>query len=536
MINSTTHYQTSFQVADPTGETLMRLKASVYGWIVTKEKDRRITTEKAGFFTRCDWRSLYGTHSSIATSSFYSEDGGDGWAIHYAEIDKDCGRKRFWYSDIGLKKNGDSVVVSVRISFAWNEEDLSHVQEAPSTTVPKVVRFIIQDNHVYSGRPEYRLVEKPIMFGKPGMGKALVDFIQAPDRRYPLIVFNGDGIEHVKEAAKLARELTGKALVAVVASNVELADEIKEFLPMDYRIPFGQFRIFFPFNNPRNTPQRHRWYDVDSADYTQQRQGIVYGLLRSHTLLEKGAVETVDGISGLVNRSKLSKLEAASPELQKQLNDFLEEHSKVATERDQAKAEASFFANEFDRLEEEVKKLEWRCKESQGRLDALGQNGNTVDTSQLLPSLPTSLMQVAEVAGRFFNRLVITKEALESAEDYAKCQSINEAWEMLHHLNTTLWHLKFEDDSPKDLEKSFTEKTGYELAMSEGRKTKRDGKLMSLRILCVDGREYDITPHLKHQNNEPKSVRIYFAFDEEAKKIIVGHIGRHIPNATSKSM
>ena len=156
MINSTTHYQTSFRVADSDGDALMRLKASVYGWIVTKEKDRVTKTDKANFFSRCDWRSLYGTHSSICTGSFFSEDG-DGWAMHYTEVDKECGRKRFWYSDIGLKKDGGSVVVSVRISFAWNEEDLSHEQEIPSPTVPKVIRFIIQDNHVYSGRPEFRL-------------------------------------------------------------------------------------------------------------------------------------------------------------------------------------------------------------------------------------------------------------------------------------------------------------------------------------------------------------------------------------------
>ncbi len=105
-------------------------------------------------------------------------------------------------------------------------------------------------------------------------------------------------------------------------------------------------------------------------------------------MLEKGAVETIDDIYGLVSRSKILKLEAASPEQQKQLNDFLEEHSKVAAERDQAKVEASFFASEFDRLEGEVKKLEWRCKESQGRLDARGQNGIAV-----LPHIITALLR-----------------------------------------------------------------------------------------------------------------------------------------------
>jgi len=512
----------------------MQLKASVYGWVVAKEKDRITKTDKSGFFSRCEWRCLDGTHSSIRTGSFFAPEA-DGWAMHYAEIDKDCGRKRFWYSDIGLKKEGDSVVVSVRVSFAWNEEDLSHEQEIPHTTVPKVIRFIIRDNHVYSGRPEYRLVEKPIQFNKAGTGKALCDFIKSPDRRYPLIVFNGDGSEHVKEADALARQLTGKALVAVVASNVDLANEIKEFLPVDYRIHFGQFRIFFPFNQPRNSPRRHRWYDVGSIDYDQQRQGIINGLLRSHTLLEKGAVETIDDIYGLVNRSKLLKLEAASPEQQKQLNDFLEEHAKVAAERDQAKVEASYFANEFDRLEEEAKKLDWLCKNYQNQLEISGQNGSILDASKLMPSLPTTLALVAQSAVRFFPRLVITERALKSADDYCECKSYVVAWDMLRFMNDVLYRLKFVDGQ-KELERAFQDETGFGLGMSEGPNTKRDSKLMGLRTLQVGDKEYDITPHVKYQKDEPRSVRIYFAFDEEAKKIIVGHIGRHIPNATSKTM
>lgn len=534
-MNSITHYQTSFRVDNPDGDTFMRLKASVYGWIVTKEKDRVVKNDKSGFFSRCDWRNMFETHSSICTAAFFSE-GDEAWAIHYTEIDKECGRKRFWYSDIGLKKDGGSVVVSVRVSFAWNEEDLSIQQEAPTPTVPKVIRFILQDYHVYSGRPEFRLVEKPIQFNKPGMGKALCDFIQSSDRRYPLIVFNGDGADHVKEAGKLARELTGKSLVAVVANSPELAEEIKIYLPEDFRIPFGQFRIFFPFNQRRNSPLRHRWYDLQRADYSEQRHGIVNGLLRSHNLLEKGAVETIDDVYSLINRSKLLKLEAASPEQQKQLDEFLQEHSRVAAERDQWKQESGVYASEVDRLEAETRKLEWQCKDYESRMDAAGQGTSTVDVSKLLPKLPSNLLQVAEAASRFFPRLIITEDALESAKEYHDCKSIGEAWEMLRHLSDAMYKLKFESGEQKDWERTFQDETGYELAMSEGRNTKKDKKLMGLRKILHDGREYDITPHLKHGNQVPKMLRIHFDFDEVGKKIVVGYIGSHIPNATTKTI
>ena len=104
---------------------------------------------------------------------------------------------------------------------------------------------------------------------------------------------------------------------------------------------------------------------------------------------------------------------------------------------------------------------------------------------------------------------------------------------MLWQLSETLHPLKFEDEE-KDLEGKFNSKTRYKLAMSEGKMTKDDAKLMRLRRLQHGGKEFDITPHLKHGNQEPKLVRIYFAFDEETRKIVIGHIGRHIPNYTSK--
>lgn len=533
MHNTATHYQTSFRVSDLDGKGMMRVKAAVYGWVAKKESDHVLKGDKRGFFFRCNWSNLYETHSAIITDSFLSA-AGDAWAMRYMEFDRECGRKRLWYSDIGLKKEPKAVIVSIRVSYARNAEDLSHDHEDPKPSVPVVVRYILQDNHVFSGRPEFRLLEVPIRFDDPGSGKALCDFIQSPDRRYPLVVFNGDSPAFTQEAGKLARELTGKCLVAIIANNTELAEEIKLFLPTEFRISFGHFRVFFPFSERRNSPLRHRWYDIRSEEYFEHRQGVVNGLLRNHSLIEAGAVETVDEVRRLVAREELMKLKAETPDQQKQLSEFLDEHSKVATERDNYRQEAAAYANEVDRLESEVGRLEWRCKEYQARLDASG-NEPSQDLSKLMPTLPTSLEQAAETAARFFSKLVITEKALESARDYSECRSIVEAWEMLRHMNDALHRLKF-DEGQKDLERSFKDQTGYELAMSEGRNTKRDNKLMNLRILRIGDREYDITPHLKHMNNEPKSVRIYFAFDEDIKKIVVGHIGRHIPNATSRTL
>ncbi len=114
--------------------------------------------------------------------SCLNEKEGDAWAVHFTEVDRQHGRARFWHSEIGLKQAAGVVVVSVRISFAWNTEYLNNEPEAPppSPSVPTVIRYMLNGNKVFSGRPEFQLKDKPIRFGNVGEGEALCTFIQSP--------------------------------------------------------------------------------------------------------------------------------------------------------------------------------------------------------------------------------------------------------------------------------------------------------------------------------------------------------------------
>lgn len=77
--------------------------------------------------------------------------------------------------------------------------------------------------------------------------------------------------------------------------------------------------------------------------------------------------------------------------------------------------------------------------------------------------------------------------------------------------------------------------SGFELALSEGSNTNRNPKLMKLRKVQYDGRILDITPHLKsgHGKDSEETLRIYYCWDQETGKIVIGHIGTHLDNDTS---
>ncbi|HOX01789.1 MAG TPA: hypothetical protein P5555_05155 [Candidatus Paceibacterota bacterium] len=181
--------------------------------------------KKGDFFFRCEWANLYLTRSMIETCTLLTE-AGDAWAMHYMELDKGCGRQRYWYTDIGVKRHGEDVVVSVHTSYARNTEHLSGDRAEPAPTVPKVVRYLLRGNKAYCGRPEFRLIEKPLRFDTVGQGKVLAEFIASPERRYPLIVFNGSGEAQVKEARKLAWDVAGKSQVVIVATNQDLVAKL----------------------------------------------------------------------------------------------------------------------------------------------------------------------------------------------------------------------------------------------------------------------------------------------------------------------
>lgn len=536
MHNIHTNYQTSFRVDDTDDSNLYRIQLILLDWLVKKKRESFLQGIVKDFLYRGEWASPRDKHSKIETATYLDGDN-KAWAVRYSHADSQLGPRRFWYVDVGLNKIGKEVVVFIRISYAWHAEDLGVQQEVPSTSVPSFIPRILDGvSSVYSGRREFRLIQKPAVFRNVGQGLALEQFITSMERRYPLIVINGDEEEFMIEATQLAKELTGKCQVAVIGNNPELAEEIRHCLSRDYRIDYGKLRVFFPFALRHNSVARHRWYDLRDPEYVAQRSGILNGLLRNNALLEKECVESVDTIRQLVARSKFMALRDKSEAQSTDMKSFFELFDQVEKERDDYKQQSDHFAREVDHLEEQVRQLTWKATELESRFETESAKNDDCTISNLLPKLPTNLKEVVEAASRFYPNLEFTESAFDSACRANECDCIDEAWEIFGQLNNGLFRIKFETESVKDLEAEFGNVSRYALAMSEGKNTKKDSRLMNIRQIGHNGTIYDITPHIKHGNKPPKMLRIHFAFDDARKKIVVGFVGSHLENATSRKV
>lgn len=536
MHNSHTNYQTSFRVEDSDACNLHRIQIILLNWLTEKKREWFLESVAKDFLFRGDWVSPTNKHSRIETDTFL--DGANkAWAMRYSHADTQLGPRRFWYVDVGLHKVANEVIVFIRNSYAWHAEDLGAEQEAPGTSVPKFIPKILEGTSlVYSGRREFRLIQKPAVFRNVGQGLALSQFITSTERRYPLIVINGDDEELMKEAVKLAEELTGKCQVAVIGTNPDLAEEIRHCLSRDYRIDYGKLRVFFPFALRYNSVARHRWYDLKSADYSNQRPGILNGLLRNNSLLEKECIESVDAIRQLIAKSKFMALRDKAEAQSTDMKDFFELFDQVEKQRDENKQHADHYAREVDHLEEQVRQLTWKATELESRFEAESAKTDDCTTSNLLLKLPTNLKEAVEAASRFYPNIEFAEAAVDSASKADDCECIEEAWEIFGQMNNDLFRIKFETGGVKDLEAEFGNVSRYGLGMSEGKNTKKDARLMNMRQIIHNGTIYDITPHIKHGIRAPKMLRIHFAFDDARKKIVVGFVGSHLENATSRKV
>jgi len=534
MFNQITNYQASFNVSDPDKVIMFRLKSILFNWIKGKETDKLLRHEDSynQFCHRCSWSNLWHSRSSLATNTFIS-DNHRSWALQYSE--RNTHAHMYWYTDIGLTHDDGTLTVNIRIAYAWDSENLSYKRVEPRATIPRFVRAFFKeasknDWKVYAQNESFRISERPFPLTKQGDGKALAEWINNSQRQFPLIVFNGRSL--VDEACNLSRDLVGKANIIVIDDNHELAAEIKQHLSHELRVPFNNYRVFFRINHKNPRSERHRWFDPTDADYADQREALVSNLLRNHTVAgsSKGrAVEKIKDIGRLINLSQLRKAASEGASDPEQMRIFEELLNSAEDERDEHKKEAEYYATEHGVLEGEFNRMKSKLIMLESKQPAGQQR------MRPLPALPSNIEECLDALEQQLSpKVVINANAKKTASEYPQCQSVNECWKMLIALHDTMHPLKFEEGRLDEGE--FKDRTGIDYAKTEGKQTKSNGRLVAMRKFDYEGQQHEMWSHLKFGTKGDKVLRVHFAFDEKNKRIIVGHIGRHMENATTKSL
>jgi hypothetical protein len=151
---------------------------------------------------------------------------------------------------------------------------------------------------------------------------------------------------------------------------------------------------------------------------------------------------------------------------------------------------------------------------------------------------PETLTDVVRAGKKYYGSKLIFHErvyqsisAFSAAQSEKKYRLISEAVKMIKHLATTMHKLKFEDNNLS--EDAFTNTTGIRFSMTERKITKNEKQIEKSRTLKYNGETITFYPHLK-STVQGTELRVHFQFLENEKKILICHLGDHLPTAGTR--
>lgn len=170
----------------------------------------------------------------------------------------------------------------------------------------------------------------------------------------------------------------------------------------------------------------------------------------------------------------------------------------------------------------------------QQRLDERGDAAELEDVTDALSRIPGTLPELLTLARALWpDRVVVLDDAMRSAEEFAN-GDLDEEWDIIRCAATTLYDAAFIEDVP-DIVSYVRDASGRDLAMTETKETSRNPGLRRLRRREYNGREIDISPHLKGRQPKVDPFRLHFFIDREGRRIVIGHAGAHLETVrTSK--
>jgi hypothetical protein len=325
-------------------------------------------------------------------------------------------------------------------------------------------------------------------------------------------------------------------------------DEMNYYLGEVLRCEYGYVRVYQPHID-KSKPANARLHRYLSASFIAQHgedgilRFLINGIARNGASFRMNDFTSFTDIFTERRRHAIKKLATESKDKAEEASVVWEENEKLTTQAAEWESMATQYESENTMLKNEITGLKYRVEEADRVRYRIKDLESQVEGMKHLTTLPSSLPEILSTVVKLFpNRIEIADNAMATAKEYAdehdgfwgKPEQLAIAWEMVFGLAAKLHDLIFVNESKK-LEDDFGQSfSTFELAMSEGKQTKKDSRLMALRRIAHGGEEIDITMHIKYGNKKPKMLRLHFAIKREAKKLIVGHFGDHIENYSTR--
>lgn len=470
------------------------------------------------------------------------------WGIEVIHSDSEIANRR-WAAEATLKRSetGDLRFTTV-IKHWMTPYYIGEYPEPPSASAPGYIRSILTDNDLTCRRGD-AVLENEAVWITQKMVFPVFKALTSAERQVPFVMVAAHASRGLLiDPARLASALRGNANVFVLPA-VGVVEEMNYHIGEHFNCEPGSVRAYLPYldrNLPANA-RSHRYLSTTFIDDNGEDEIIHFlanGLSRNGRNFRPDDLTSFDDIFSERRKHALRQLAGDRTRSLEETEMVWEENEKLSKEASTWESLAIQHESENEELQREVSGLKYRIEEADRVRSRISDLESQLNGLTQLATLPLNLADILDCISKLFpKRIVCTDLAKAAALRYStehdnywsKPDQLSTAWGMMFVLATQLYDLVFVEKA-HDLEAAFQGRSVFELAMSEGRQTKKDADLMRLRQISHNGSDFDITPHLKYGNRKPKLLRLHFAIDRQESLLIAGHFGDHMENYSTQKL
>ena len=558
-LNVTMFYKAKFQISiQQEGDLLWKLVLNIRSWITYKlnRGGARVILEDlpawTGFKQGSRLYDLEQKNRVYCESAYFEGVEGDlstvSWACKIIENlpPKDNCAPRQWTTEIGYQALSRSrAEISYVISYSDRPGFIGPVEDFPGLTIPKIIRWLIQDQEISCTIGSSPLSITPFELA-PGDYPAFQKLLMDPKRSLPILFVSPRRTEDSSEEGELlvdvealATNVAASALVYYTRS-LDFLREMHYLEDSRYLCSGGALRVYFPEIRKEDPGDsyRHRFLSADFISEKGSEQ--VIGILRRALAQD---VHYYDTLFRLEDCRRLKEDAAQQEKLQRlramneaELDEATTEYLREADRREAAETMVQSLEDQVAQLrsDNECMALHMEAQKEQSQKSA--QKNSAIEQVRKIEEFPDEAEKIARYFEAVFpDRIVFTAQAFRSMKDCTTKPAL--LWDAFYHMATELYDLLHQQ--PATAYREFTDRTGWECSRGEGKQTRKDSAMMRQYWDSFEGREINIEPHVKagRKESDPRFVRIHFAYDPSiTDRIIVGHCGKHLDNFSTRNV
>ena len=417
-----------------------------------------------------------------------------------------------------IRVGADTSLCSVDHTISVESIDYRVSPSQVMISAPQVIRTLCERSRVTVG--QMRILAAPYRLNASELDEFL-KLLRSPLRKLPLIFLSpyANGDKNLIDPITIASRLAGVSIV-VEASDPEVTWEVSNTLGRSLSCFDGGARIYWPGFDVGDEPRFHPLYLGTKIE------------LLGPSIVSRAIERTVFGVAAFrfVPDSRISAIidtvqhERRIDRLERQNSSGGQNWEEYAIQLD---AELESTRAELSSLKAENENLK------NNQVFAFSQLSSS--ETDVVPDSNTVVENVTAAVERATSEcqeLVILPSAVESAKDSPFGRPAD-VWEALNELNEVAreWsQRKRSSGNGGDLRQHLTSRgLGRRCAMHISKTTKsKHGNRYKFEY---KNQKQFFEPHITLGSGDANScASIHFILDEELEKIVIGHVGRHLPN------